>query len=86
MCEHVAELAGGDRVADHREHGHDARTGVGLVDCAATPNSSTPKSLGPFLQACGTSLLEILVGTQGRSPADVPGGMDGELEIAQQLS
>ena len=34
-------------------------------------------------QAHSTSPLEILVGDTGTSPADVLGGIDGELEIAQ---
>jgi RNA polymerase sigma-B factor len=34
-------------------------------------------------QAYSTSPLEILVGDTGTSPADVLGGIDGELEIAQ---
>ena len=37
-------------------------------------------------QAYSTSPLEILVGDTGTSPADVLGGLDGELEIAHSTA
>jgi len=40
-------------------------------------------SVDHVIEAYSTSPLEILVGDTGTSPADVLGGIDGELEIAQ---